>query len=415
MSHSTDAPVVFSVTELTQNIKAHLENAFTRVWVSGEISNFVHHSSGHMYFSLKDTGAQLSAVMFRGQNRGLLFRPANGLQILAHGDISVYPPRGQYQMVIDQLQPAGAGGLHLAFEALKQKLAGEGLFDAIHKQPLPQFPKCIGVVTSVTGAAIRDMIQVISRRYPLAQILLYNAKVQGEGAAAEIVAGINYFNHQTDDGSSLHRCDVLIIGRGGGSIEDLWPFNEEIVARAIYHSTIPIISAVGHEIDITISDLVADMRAPTPSAAAELVVPDQMVLRQGLAGISKQLPPLLSKRLNEMRSKLSGLTKSYALRRPQLLVQAKHQYLDQLNDSLQRSLSLRLQNSQIRLEHLTEKLSLLDPLKILGRGYSIIQNDLGQIIKTTDQVTLNQSVHVTVQHGTFDAKVEKIHDTQTKK
>ncbi|HCW75205.1 MAG TPA: exodeoxyribonuclease VII large subunit, partial [Candidatus Marinimicrobia bacterium] len=241
--------------------------------------NFVHHSSGHMYFSLKDAGAQLSAVMFRGQNRGLLFGPMNGMQILAHGDISVYPPRGQYQMVVDQLQPAGAGGLHLAFEALKQKLAGEGLFDSHHKKPLPKFPECIGVVTSVTGAAIRDMIQIISRRFPLSRILLYNAKVQGDGAAGEIVAGIEYFNsHQqfqaqsTQTHSEIQPCDVLIIGRGGGSIEDLWPFNEEVVARAIYHSVIPVISAVGHEIDVTISDLVADMRAPTPSAAAELVV-----------------------------------------------------------------------------------------------------------------------------------------------
>ncbi|OIO58135.1 MAG: exodeoxyribonuclease VII large subunit [Candidatus Marinimicrobia bacterium CG1_02_48_14] len=422
MSYTTDAPAVLSVTELTQNIKAHLEQAFTRVWVSGEISNFVHHSSGHMYFSLKDAGAQLSAVMFRGQNRGLLFGPMNGMQILAHGDISVYPPRGQYQMVVDQLQPAGAGGLHLAFEALKQKLAGEGLFDSHHKKPLPKFPECIGVVTSVTGAAIRDMIQIISRRFPLSRILLYNAKVQGDGAAGEIVAGIEYFNsHQqfqaqsTQTHSEIQPCDVLIIGRGGGSIEDLWPFNEEVVARAIYHSVIPVISAVGHEIDVTISDLVADMRAPTPSAAAELVVPDQATLIQTLDKISTQLPSMLTKRLNDTRSKLLGLTKSYALKRPQLLVQAKYQYVDQLNDTLQRLLSQKTQNSHLLLDHLTEKLMLLDPLKILGRGYSIIQNDLGQIIKTTEQVVLNQSVHVTVQHGTFDAKVEKIHDIQTKK
>ncbi|PJA54238.1 MAG: exodeoxyribonuclease VII large subunit [Candidatus Marinimicrobia bacterium CG_4_9_14_3_um_filter_48_9] len=422
MSYTTDAPAVLSVTELTHNIKAHLEQAFTRVWVSGEISNFVHHSSGHMYFSLKDAGAQLSAVMFRGQNRGLLFGPMNGMQILAHGDISVYPPRGQYQMVVDQLQPAGAGGLHLAFEALKQKLAGEGLFDSHHKKPLPKFPECIGVVTSVTGAAIRDMIQIISRRFPLSRILLYNAKVQGDGAAGEIVAGIAYFNsHQqfqaqsTQTHSEIQPCDVLIIGRGGGSIEDLWPFNEEVVARAIYHSVIPVISAVGHEIDVTISDLVADMRAPTPSAAAELVVPDQATLIQTLDKISTQLPSMLTKRLNDTRSKLLGLTKSYALKRPQLLVQAKYQYVDQLNDTLQRLLSQKTQNSHLLLDHLTEKLMLLDPLKILGRGYSIIQNDLGQIIKTTEQVVLNQSVHVTVQHGTFDAKVEKIHDIQTKK
>lgn len=415
MSHMSDAPAVLSVTELTQNIKAHLESAFTRVWVSGEISNFVHHSSGHMYFSLKDTGAQLSAVMFRGQNRRLLFQPANGMQILARGDISVYPPRGQYQMVIEQLQPAGAGGLHLAYEALKQKLAAEGLFDSSRKRELPEYPECLGVVTSVTGAAIQDMIQIISRRFPLAKILLYNAKVQGEGAANEIVAGIKYFNGQLENGDSPHGCDVLIVGRGGGSIEDLWPFNEEIVARAIFHSKIPIVSAVGHEIDFTISDLVADLRAPTPSAAAELVVPDQAILRQNLDRVSRQLPPLLLKKLQKVRTHLEGLSKSYALRRPQLMVRDYNQYLDQLNDSLQRLLQQKLHNSRQQLDHLTEKLILLDPLQILGRGYAVVQNDAGQILKTTDQISVNQSVHVTLQRGKFDAKVENIHDSQTEK
>lgn len=405
MSHSPDAPAIFSVTELTQNIKAHLETAFTRVWVSGELSNFVHHSSGHMYFSIKDSSAQLSAVMFRGQNRRLMFRPANGLQVLAFGNISVYPPRGQYQLVVEQLQPAGTGDLYLAFEALKQKLANEGLFDSIHKKPLPRFPGRIGVITSATGAAIRDMIQVITRRFPLAEILLFNAKVQGEGAGDNIAEGIRYFNrHQS--------CDVLIVGRGGGSIEDLWPFNEEVVARTIFESRIPVVSAVGHEIDVTISDLVADVRAPTPSAAAELVVPDQITIRQSLVEKSQSLPRALQKRLAHVRSRVDGLTRSYALRRPQLLIQSRQQYLDQLNDGLQRALQRRAEHVRQHLNHLTEKLSLLNPMEVLGRGYAIVQGDDGQIVKSIGQVAPRQSVHVTLKHGTFDAKVENIHDTE---
>lgn len=405
MPNSPDAPAIFSVTELTQNIKASLETAFTHVWVSGEVSNFVHHTSGHMYFSIKDSGAQLSAVMFRGQNRRLMFRPANGVQVLAFGNISVYPPRGQYQLVVEQLQPAGTGDLYLAFEALKQKLADEGLFDSVHKQPLPPFPDRIGVITSATGAAIRDMIQVITRRFPLAQILLFNAKVQGEGAGETIATGIRHFNRHEP-------CDVLIVGRGGGSMEDLWPFNEEVVARAIFQSRIPVVSAVGHEIDVTISDLVADVRAATPSAAAEIVVPDQQLLRQALEAKSRSLPRLLQKRLDHARSRVDGLTRSYALRRPHLLIQSRQQYLDQLNDGLQRALRRRAEMIDRQLDHLTEKLSLLNPLAVLGRGYAIVQSDEGQIIKTTGQITPKQTVHVTLQHGRFDAKVENIHDSE---
>ncbi|MCF7796274.1 MAG: exodeoxyribonuclease VII large subunit [Lentisphaeria bacterium] len=407
MPTSPDAPAIFSVTELTQNIKAHLETAFTRVWVSGEVSNFVHHTSGHMYFSIKDSGAQLSAVMFRGQNRRLMFRPANGIQVLALGNISVYPPRGQYQLVVEQLQPAGTGDLYQAFEVLKQKLAAEGLFDAIYKKPLPRFPTRIGVITSATGAAIRDMIQVITRRFPLAEILLYNAKVQGTGAGETIAAGIRHFNQEK-------ACDVLIVGRGGGSIEDLWPFNEEVVARAIFDSRIPMISAVGHEIDTTISDLVADERAPTPSAAAELVVPDQSVIRQAHLEKSRVLPRILQKRLTHVRSRVEGLTRSYALRRPQILIQSRQQYLDQINDGLQRALQRRVESVGQRLDHLTEKLGLLNPMEVLGRGYAIVQRDDRQIIRSTEQIKPKQTVHVTLQHGTFDAKVETIHDTEQK-
>ncbi len=405
MSKSLNAPTVLTVTQLTQNIKISLESHFSRVWVTGEISNFIHHSSGHMYFSIKDAQARVSAVMFRGQNRRLRFRPSNGQQVTVLGDISVYPPRGQYQLVVDQLLPSGEGDLYLAFEALKQKLAAEGLFDELHKQLLPPYPEHIGVVTSATGAAIRDMIQVITRRFPLAKILLYNAKVQGIGAGIEIARGIQLLNAET-------ACEVLIVGRGGGSLEDLWPFNEEQVAKAIYDSRIPIVSAVGHEVDVTISDWVADVRAPTPSAAAELVVPDQATLRTTLDNTTNYLPQLLRKRVRQVKTQLEGLAHNYVLRRPHLLIQGYFQYLDQVNDTLQRLLQQRLVDSRRVVNNIQDRLILLNPSNILERGYAIVQRDAGQIVKSVRTLSLNQSVHVTLHEGKFDAKVEQLHESQ---
>ena len=269
---------VITITELTRQIKFSLESSFPRVWVEGEISNFKQHTSGHLYFTLKDEGAQLSALMWRSRVANLTFQPEDGMKVIARGSITVYPPRGNYQLDVDQIQPLGLGELQLAFERLKQKLDAEGLFDAEHKKPIPEFPECIGLVTSETGAALQDIRSVLSRRHPSVEVVLAPVRVQGAGAAEEIADAIKYLNQYGG-------IDVLIVGRGGGSLEDLWAFNEEVVARAIYASKIPIISAVGHEIDFSIADFVADLRAPTPSAAAELVVRDRTELLEDIGNL----------------------------------------------------------------------------------------------------------------------------------
>jgi len=259
---------IYTVSELTREIKQVLETGFPCLWVEGEISNFKRHSSGHLYFTLKDENSQIRCAMWRYRANDLIFRPEDGMKVLVQGNLQVYEPGGYYQIIVQQVQPAGVGELQLAFEQLKKKLYAEGLFDEAHKKPIPIFPERIGVITSPTGAAIRDIISVITRRFPIAQIILAPVRVQGPGAKEEIVQAIQDFNE-------FGEVDVLIVGRGGGSLEDLWAFNEEVVARAIFTSKIPIISAVGHEIDFSISDFVADRRAPTPSAAAEMAVPDR--------------------------------------------------------------------------------------------------------------------------------------------
>ncbi|MBQ4160836.1 MAG: exodeoxyribonuclease VII large subunit, partial [Clostridia bacterium] len=283
-----------TVSELNARMKYIIDSvpAFANIWIKGEISNFKLHFSGHIYMTLKDDGGVLRAVMFKGSAQKLAFVPENGMKVLARGRISVYERDGGYQLYVEEMQPDGLGALHLAFEQLKKRLEEEGLFDQKHKKPIPKFPNTVGVVTAATGAAVRDIINVISRRYPKAKVLLYPALVQGEGAAEDVSRGIAYFNE--------NKCaDVLIVGRGGGSIEDLWAFNEEITARAIFASEIPIVSAVGHEVDFTIADFVADLRAPTPSAAAELVVPSALEVKE-------RVSVLVLRALNGMRGKLQS-------------------------------------------------------------------------------------------------------------
>lgn len=345
MINQPTAEIIYSVGELTERIRQLFEEHFTELWVRGEISNFKHHSSGHMYFSLKDASAQLKAVMFRGDNQYLEFQPRDGMAVLAWGRLSIYPPRGDYQLVVRRLQPLGEGELYLAFQALKEKLAREGLFDPALKRSLPLFPRRIGIVTSLTGAAIRDLLNILKRRYPPAQVIIYNARVQGVEAAAEIVAGIETFNR-------LQLVDVLIVGRGGGSLEDLWPFNEEIVARAIRASRIPVVSAVGHETDFTISDFVADLRAPTPSAAAELVVPDQKELLARLDELQQRLPELMKQLLKRRREKLEFLVHHRALRRPEELLQGAMQQLDYLTERLERQMQHIVERYRERLNSL---------------------------------------------------------------
>lgn len=355
---------IYTVSELTDDIKILLENTFPEVWVEGEISNFSQSASGHFYFNLKDAKSVLRCVFFRGLNAGLKFSLKDGIQAIAYGKINVYAPSGQYQLNIQRLEPKGAGALQLAFEQLKEKLNKEGLFDQAHKRPLPVLPLRVGVVTSPTGAAIRDILNILKRRAPFVKIILNPAKVQGEGAAQEIAQAIIDFNHYKD-------VEVLIVGRGGGSLEDLWAFNEEVVARAIYNSKIPIISAVGHEVDWTIADFTADLRAPTPSAAAELVVRQKDDLCVELEHLFMRITVSIENKIKSLSKELFRFKNAYVLKYPLNVVQVYFQRIDELNHRLNQKIKHIVEVTQQRFIHLTEKLNVLSPLHILSRGYSI--------------------------------------------
>jgi exodeoxyribonuclease VII large subunit len=358
----------FSVTELTLRIKQSLEGQFPTVTVDGEISNFKIHSSGHCYFTLKDEQSQLQAVMWRTRVATLFFTPENGMQVVARGRITVYPVRGVYQLDVASLQPAGVGELQAAFERLKRKLFEEGLFDDRLKQPLPEYPARIGLVTSRTGAAVRDMVNVIRRRAPYVELILCPVKVQGSGAAEEIAEAIRMFN---DYGG----VDLLIVGRGGGSIEDLWAFNEEIVARAIAASRIPVISAVGHEIDVTIADFVADLRAPTPSAAGELAVKSTTELVENLANFYYTARKFVDSAFARHRERIRGYLRSYAFNLPADLIRQRSQRLDELRNTLGRIAGHRTETVRQRLESLKKRVDNVDPARILGRGYVMVYRD----------------------------------------
>jgi exodeoxyribonuclease VII large subunit len=350
---------VISVSELTRRIKSLLEGKFPNVWVEGEISNFTVASSGHVYFTLKDADAQLSAVMFRGSAAKLNFKLKDGLQVIAFGEVSVYEKRGQYQIIVSQMLPKGLGALQLAFEELKQRLAKEGLFDPNRKRPIPTLPQRIGLVTSPSGAAIRDFLNVIGRRFPNLHIVINPVRVQGEGSAGEIAAAINQFN-------ALHaarklRLDVLIVTRGGGSLEDLWAFNEEIVARALARSKIPTISAVGHEIDFTIADFVADLRAPTPSAAAELVVKAKEEFVTLVKQCQKRLDKDLRLRVGEVRRRFMELATSYVFRQPAELIRQYQQQVDDMRHRLAQATGAAFDSQRARLETASGKFKLLSP------------------------------------------------------
>ena len=341
-----------------------LEEAFPEVRVSGEISNFTHHGSGHMYFTLKDNRAEIRAVMFRGNNQYLRFTPENGMQVLADGRVSVYEQRGQYQLIVQRMVPAGIGALYLAFEALKKKLAAEGLFDQRRKKPLPPYPTRVGVITSPTGAAVRDILQILGRRAPHVEVILRPALVQGDGAADDLVMALEDFAAYGD-------VDVLIIGRGGGSLEDLWPFNEEKVARAIHACPLPVIAAVGHETDVSIADMVADLRAPTPSAAAELVAPARSDLVAKLDQQVLTMTRILRHRLEQIWQDLDHLTSRYAFQQPEKRLKRHLEYVDQLHHQLIQSFGYFVKIRTSHLSGLWKKLEALNPRDILARGYSI--------------------------------------------
>lgn len=353
------ADQILTISQLTRRIKSLLEGELGTVWLSGEISNWKLAASGHAYFTLKDENSQIDAVIFKGKLSRLRFEPENGLEVLAHGQISVYERRGNYQIILSDMQPKGVGALQLAFEKLKKKLAAEGLFDDLHKQPLPMLPRRIGIVTSPTGAAIRDILNVLMRRFGSIHVILYPARVQGEGAAAEIAAGIRALDNWG--------VDVMIVGRGGGSLEDLWPFNEEIVVRAVYAARTPIISAVGHEVDVSLTDFAADLRAPTPSAAAELVVREQAALGDQVLRLKKRLAQGLERRLAEVRHRLQLARNSYVLQRPEELIRQRRQESDELRMRLDDNIREYLREARMRSDRAARGLALLSPRNQLER------------------------------------------------
>jgi len=437
---------VFTVSRLNREARAVLEGSFPLLWIEGEISNLARPSSGHLYFSLKDSAAQVRCAMFRQRNMHLKFRPQDGMHVVLRARVSLYEGRGEFQLIAEHMEEAGDGALRRAFEQLKQRLAAEGLFDAARKRPLPLLPRCIGVVTSPTGAAIRDILTVLRRRFPTIPVVVYPVAVQGSDAAAQIAAAIRRAGERGD-------CDVLIVGRGGGSLEDLWAFNEEPVARAIYASPVPVVSAVGHEIDFTIADFVADVRAPTPSAAAELLSPDREEWLLRLARLGQRLQRGVHKQLQHKARNAEWLAKR--LKHPGRRLQEIGQRVDELEQRLHQSrrnglrhAAARLATLQARLGRQTpaHRLALLQtrrvdlmrrlqttmdhaldrfnrrlgeaahaldtvsPLATLSRGYAIISAADGRILRSTDETAPNQRIQARLAHGRLLCRVEELHD-----
>jgi len=393
---------ILTVTQLNEYVKYLIDSSpmLNRVYVRGEISNFTnHYKSGHFYFTLKDGGGLVKAVMFASAAQKLKFAPENGMKVLVSGRVSVFPRDGQYQLYCDGMEPDGIGALYVAFEQLKKRLEAEGLFAESHKKPLPKIPYKIGIVTSPTGAAIRDMINVSGRRFPMASLVLFPALVQGEGAAASIVEGIEYFNKRDD-------IDLIIIGRGGGSIEDLWAFNEESVAYAVYRSAKPIISAVGHETDFTISDFVADKRAPTPSAAAELAVPDSTDLRRQIGNIIGRMEILISASFEKRRQKLKQLSESKVLSSPEHIVDEKRMTLISIEKQLESAEKLILSSKKNGFVRLTAKLEALNPMSVVSRGYVVASNEKGEVLKSVDSLRVGDNFSIRMTDGTLDASVK---------
>lgn len=438
---------IYSVYDITSEVKRSLDGMGI-LWIQGEISNFKRHTSGHLYFSLKDPRAQVKAAFFKNNNMYLKFRPEDGMEVLVRGRLSVYEPRGDYQVIVEYMEPVGLGSLQLAFDQLKEKLRKEGLFDDANKIPLPLLPQKVGIVTSPTGAAIRDMLRILKRRNASLDVLLYPVKVQGQGAAEEIAAGIRYMNGRRD-------IDVIIIGRGGGSIEDLWAFNEEVVARAVYASELPLISAVGHEVDYTISDFVADLRAPTPSAAAEMVSGAREDLLMSVNSLRGRLFQAtrrmlerrrlhlerlshnkaftvtpnkirdLQQRFDEATLRMSQAMRSFThgVRHWEQMLSSRLKTLDlsrillhkkdmrvRMHQALVAAIRVHLRQGRSRLELAVGKTDALSPLAILGRGFALCRNSEGTIVKKAADVAVGDGVRVTLAAGELDCRIESITD-----
>ncbi len=393
---------IYKVSEINKIAKNLLEEEFPEIWLEGEISNFTLHSSGHLYFSLKDEDAQINAIMYKWQAGQLEFVPENGMKVIAQGKISVFVKGGRYQIIVYGLKPIGIGALQQAFEQLKRKLEKEGLFDKARKRPIPMLPQKIGIVTSPTGAAIRDILNIIERRFANVHILVHPVRVQGDRAAGEIAEAIAYVNER------FPSLDVLIVGRGGGSLEDLWPFNREIVARAIYNSRIPVISAVGHEVDYTIADFVADLRASTPSAAAELVVTNKIELEKKILLLTSKIKLSMKHELDELTSQYRRLVDSRIFLHPEELYSQFQQEIDYYLEKITSKCAYFLDFQKERLNSIAGKLNVLSPLNILARGYSIAYKlPENEILKSISQVTMKDKVKVKLHRGEIICTVEE--------
>ncbi len=396
--------LVLSVSQLNRYIKMNFDadENLANIFISGEISNFTnHYRTGHLYFTLKDDSAAVRAVMFNSSAKRLKFMPEDGMKVIARGRVSVYEASGQYQLYVDDMQPDGVGALNLAYEQLKEKLQKEGVFSEQHKKPLPPYPEKVGVITSPTGAAVRDIINVLGRRFPYAEIVFCPVLVQGEGAHLQLTDAVNLFN-------SERAADVIIIGRGGGSIEDLWEFNDEGLARAVYNSEIPVISAVGHETDFTICDFVADMRAPTPSAAAELAVPDANELQYALSALKNRMFLNVSSGIADRRSRLEYLTSKGALKSPDEMLSNRSQRLDTAFSKMLSSYENRIGGKKVEFISAATALSKLDPMSVLMRGFAFVSDKSGKNVYSSQALAKGDKINVRFHDGSAVCEVKEI-------
>lgn len=396
--------LVLSVSQLNRYIKMNFDadENLANIFISGEISNFTnHYRTGHLYFTLKDDSAAVRAVMFNSSAKRLKFMPEDGMKVIARGRVSVYEASGQYQLYVDDMQPDGVGALNLAYEQLKEKLQKEGLFSELHKKPLPPYPEKVGVITSPTGAAVRDITNVLGRRFPYAEIVFCPVLVQGDGAHLQLTDAVNLFN-------SERAADVIIIGRGGGSIEDLWEFNDEGLARAVYNSEIPVISAVGHETDFTICDFVADMRAPTPSAAAELAVPDANELQYALSALKNRMFLNVSSGIADRRSRLEYLTSKGALKSPDEMLSNRSQRLDTAFSKMLSSYENRIGGKKVEFISAATALSKLDPMSVLMRGFAFVSDKNGKNVYSSQALAKGDKINVRFHDGSAVCEVKEI-------
>ncbi len=398
-----NSKMILSVSQINEYIRALIsrDEILSMVIVRGEISNLTLHRTGHIYFTLKDEGSVIKSVMFRSSVGRVKFALKEGMNVIVYGRISVYPASGQYQLYAEDIQPDGIGALYIAYEQIKEKLAAEGLFDQSRKKPIPKLPATVGIITSPTGAAIHDMINVISRRFPLTKILLYPALVQGDNAYKTLIEGLEFFNREKN-------ADVIIIGRGGGSMEDLWAFNSVDLAYAVARSEIPVISAVGHESDFTICDFVADLRAPTPSAAAELAVPDSFTVKHFISDSARAMEKQLTNQIQQYRKNIMALSSSRVLTSKEALLDEYKMKLGIISDKLDTGIDAIINNKTSRYQILTAKLGAISPLNTLSRGYAIVQNENGKTISRVSDINENDIINISLADGTARASVIEI-------